>query len=90
MKDESKKSEKSEKSVDPISCPMPKPHPTTVIKKTLHYVRDEQMPLEEARERAKKEAIDEGKFHGVSKMNYDYCCLVRDLKEEEDAKKKKE
>jgi hypothetical protein len=76
----------NEESKKPVVCPMPKPHPTAVMKKTLNFVREEKMPFEEARERAKKECVEEGKFHGVSKMAYDYCCIANDLEKEQKGK----
>jgi hypothetical protein len=64
-------------------CPLPKAHPTTVMKKTLRFMRENNMPYDEAKKLATEEAINEGKFHGVSKIRYDLCQLVHDLGNEE-------
>jgi len=73
---------------EPSVCPMPKPHPTSVMKKTLAFMKKEHLPYEEAKERAKEEAIREGKFHGISKIAYDICQITRELEEEEKKKEK--
>ena len=67
-------------------CPMPKPHPTSVMKKTLRFMRDYKMPYADAKERAKKATIKEGKFHGMSKMKYDICQIAHELEKEEKEK----
>ena len=75
----------NEDSKKPTACPMPKPHPTSVMKKTLHFMRDEKMPYDEAKERATAETLKEGKFHGISKMAYDICQITQALEDEEKA-----
>ena len=64
------------------ACPMPKPHPTSVMKKTLRFMREDKMPYAEAKERAKAETLKEGKFHGMSKMKYDICQIAHELENE--------
>ena len=57
----------------PVVCPLPKPHPTAVMAKTLRFMEEEHLTYEESRERAKEETLKEKKYHGVSKMKYDIC-----------------
>jgi len=76
----------NKESEEPNGCPMPKPHPTSVMKKTLRFMREEKMPYDEAKERAKEETIKEGKFHGISKMRYDICQIAYELEKEKKEK----
>ena len=83
MSEESKKESKKKS-----KCAPPKAHPTAVMKKTLKLLREKKLPYEEAKRLATEEALKEGKYHGVSKMRYDVCCIVEDMKAEEEEKTK--